>query len=121
MIDTNCLDSSAWLAYYFAESLPVKGIIDKEGTVITSSLSLFEIKKKLLMMKKDPARFLAFVKERSIILFPDVAIAEKAADVALDKKLAAIDALIYTTARIKNAELVTGDNDFRGLEGVKII
>lgn len=116
-----CLDSSAWLAYYLAASEHVKTIIDSEGHLITSALCLFEIKKRLLTMKKEHARFLTFIRERSIIIPIDKEIAEKAADIAVEKKLAAMDALIYATAIVKNAELVTGDNDFRGFDGVKII
>lgn len=116
-----CLDSSAWLAYYLAASEEVKTLIDGEGHLITSALCLFEIKKRLLAMKKEYVRFLTFIRERSIIIPIDKEIAEKAADIAIEKKLAAMDALIYTTAIVKNAELVTGDNDFRGLDNVRII
>ena len=121
MTDIKCLDSSAWLAYHFATSLDIKEIIDKEGLIITSSLCLFEIKKRLLVLNKDWQQFLKFVKERSGIIVPEIEIVEKAAQVAVDKKLGAMDALIYATAQMKNAKLITGDNDFRGLEGVRII
>ncbi|MEK6867662.1 MAG: PIN domain-containing protein [Nanoarchaeota archaeon] len=121
MTDIKCLDSSAWLAYHFATSTEIKEIIDKEGLIITSSLCLFEIKKKLLMVKQDWREFLKFIKERSGIIVPEIEITENAAQIAVDKKLGAMDALIYATAQIKNAELITGDNDFRGLEKVRII
>ncbi len=121
MTDIKCLDSSAWLAYHFATSSEIKEIIDKEGLIITSSLCLFEIKKKLLLLKQDWQQFLKFVKERSGVIIPEIEIAENAAQLAVDKKLGAMDALIYATAHIKNAELITGDNDFRGLENVRII
>jgi len=74
-----------------------------------------------LSAKQDPKIFLDFIKERSGIIISDIEIAEKAAEIAFDKKLGAMDALIYATAQIKNAELITGDNDFRGLERVRII
>ena len=121
MTDIKCLDSSAWLAYHFATSTEIKEIIDKEGMIITSSLCLFEIKKKLLLLKQEWQQFLKFVKERSSIIIPEIEIVEKAAQVAVDKKLGAMDALIYATALLKDAELITGDNDFRGLEKVRII
>ena len=121
MTDIKCIDSSAWLAYYLGSSLEIKEIIDKESLLITSSLCLFEIKKKLLTIKSDAEKFLSFIKERSIIIVPDIDIVEKAADIAVAKKLGAMDAIIYTTACAKDAELITGDNDFRALEHVKII
>ncbi len=121
MTDIKCVDSSAWLAYYLGSSPEAKEIIDKESLLITSSLCLFEIKKKLLTIKSDSEKILNFIKERSIIIVPDIDIAEKAADTAIARKLGAMDAIIYTTARAKDAELITGDNDFRGLEHIKII
>ena len=121
MTDIRCLDSSAWLLYYFGLNTEVKSIVDSGGLILTSSLSLFEIKKKLLVLKNDPKLFLLLMKQRSIIITPTIEISEKAAEISIEKKLGAIDALIYTTSYFNNAELVTGDNDFRNLEKVKII
>lgn len=118
MIDTKCMDSSAWLGYYFAQFSLVKEIVDGESILLTSSLSLFEIKKKLLLLKKDPEAFLAFIKERSEIIEPTIEIVEKAAEVAVKEKLAAIDSLLYTTALLHQAQFVTGDVDFKQCSGV---
>ena len=121
MTDIKCLDSSAWLAYYFGKIEEIKPIIEKEGLLITSTLCIFEVKKKILLLKQDPKIILDFIKERSGIIIPDLEIVEKAASIAVEKKLGAMDALIYATAQAKKAELITADNDFRGLEKVKII
>lgn len=115
------VDSSAWLAYYFGESDEVKNIIDSDALLLTSSLSLFEIRKKLLKLNKDPIAVLNFIKQRSGIIVPTIRIVEKAADIAIDKKLGAIDAMIYTSARLNNARLLTCDNDFRELEYATIV
>jgi len=116
-----CLDSSAWLSYFFQESFEVKGIIEGEDVLMTSSISLFEVKKRLLILKKDPEHALKLIKQRSNILVPGFIIAETAADLSLKHHLAAVDALIYASCRLSGAELITGDNDFRGLEKVRII
>lgn len=121
MIDIKCLDSSAWLAYHFGQSSYIRELIDKGGLIVTSSISLFEIKKKLMSMKKDFIGLMQLIKERSVIIMPGIDIVEMAAEIAIEKKLGAIDSLIYATSLISNAELVTGDNDFRGLEKVKLI
>lgn len=115
------MDSSAWLAYYFAGSIEAKEIVEGESTLITSTLSLFEIKKRLLSLHKNPQEFLEFIKQRSGLIVPDIEIVEKAAALAIEKKLAAMDALLYTTSVLHKAEFITGDNDFRGLEQVRII
>ena len=121
MIDIKCLDSSVWLAYYFAENLDVKEIIDGSTLLITSSLCLFEVKKRLLVLKKDPQLLMNFIKQRSEIIVPDNIIAEKAAEIAIEKKLSTIDALLYTTSVLHKAEFITGDNDFRSLDRVRIV
>lgn len=121
MTDIKCLDSSAWLSYYFAESLEIKGIIESSMTIIISTLSLFEIKKRLMKLNKDYNTFLEFVKKRSSILVPGEIIAEKAAEISIENGLGAVDSFIYATAIFSKAELITGDNDFKGLENVKII
>lgn len=119
--DIKCLDTSAWLAYYFAESPAVKEIVEGKELIITSSLSLFEIKKKLISIQKDFQELLKFIKARGEVIAPAIEIAEKAADLAIANRLGAMDALIYTTSMLRQAELVTGDNDFRGLPNVRIL
>jgi len=116
------LDTSVWLAYFFKSSLEAKKIIEEEnGLFFTSSLSLFEIKKKLLSLQKESEKFLEFVKSRSTILPLSLEIAEKAAEIALEKKLGAVDALLYATGVLSQAEFITADNDFRKLERVRMI
>lgn len=122
MTAIKCLDSSAWLAYYFGDSLLVKELVEKgECTIVTSSLTIFEIKKKLLKLKKDTHPFLTLVKQRGSIIIPATAIAEQAAELAVEKQLGAMDALIYVSARVISAELITRDNDFRGLPHVQML
>jgi len=122
VIGIKCLDSSAWLAYYFGDSLFVKELVEKgEYTIVTSSLTLFEIKKRLLKLKKDAHPFLSLVKQRGSIIVPATAIAERAAQLAVEKKLGAMDALIYASALATSSELITQDSDFCGLEGVQVI
>ncbi|MDP1694777.1 MAG: PIN domain-containing protein [Candidatus Woesearchaeota archaeon] len=121
MTDIKCFDSSAWLSYYFSQNSAVKSMIDSHGLILTSSLSLFEIKKRMLNLKKDPEPLLIFMKQRSVIIMPTIEINEKAAEIAVKNKLGAMDSLIYTTSLMHEAELVTGDNDFRNIDNVKII
>lgn len=121
MTDIKCLDSSAWLSYYFKQSFEVKEIIEKGDLILVSSLALFEVKKRLISLKKDPAPLLILIKERCVVIMPTIKICEKAAEISIEKNLAAIDSLIYTTSNLHDCELITGDNDFRGLDKVKII
>lgn len=121
MTGIKCLDTSAWLAYYFAESAAVKEVVESNALIVTSALSIFEIKKKLLSLRKDVQELLQFISARSELIPLTVPLAEQAANIAVENRLGAMDALIYTTAQSRQAELVTGDNDFRGLPNVRLL
>ena len=116
------LDSSVWLAYLLEGSH--QEIIESEKTIYISSLSIFEIKKKLLDRKVPEIEInekIDFIKERAITIVIDNLISEKAATISFEKKIPAIDSLIYATARLNNTTLITQDNDFRGLPHAKIL
>jgi toxin FitB len=125
MIDSkHLLDSSAWLAYFFAEKNEAQTLIEDEGILLTSVVSLFEVKRKLLRDKVPPARVekvMLFIMERSIIIDIDDRIADGAVGLSLKHDLGMADALIYASALQERAVLVTGDNDFRGLSQVIIL
>ncbi len=121
MTDIKCVDSSTWLAYALASSKQAKTIIEGDGLLVTSVLSIFEVRKRLIQLKRDPEAFIKFVYERSKVLVLTADIAEEAANLSFEKNLAAMDALIYATSQSCSAQLVTADNDFRGLSNVMII
>lgn len=117
-------DSSAWLAYFLACTDAVNVFVEQECIMLTSVVSLFEVKKKLLHDGHDKSKVektLSFMKTRSILIDVDETIADKGAINSIEFDLPAIDSLIYTTAQKHNALLVTCDNDFRKLENVKMI
>ena len=123
MTDSELFDSTIWLDYLIKGNF--KEEIEQEKIFALSSLSLFEIKRKLLKIKeiekKEVEEKISFIKSKSIIINIDEKIADKAAEIAEEKKLGAADALIYTTALINNLTLVTLDNDFRGFDKAKIL
>ena len=118
------LDSSAWLSYLFAENDEIKEIIDSDGLLYTSVISLFEIRRKFLREKipvKDQKKALNFIKSVSIVIDLNEVIAERASEISHHKGLHAMDALIYTSALSTESILVTGDSDFEGLKDVLVI
>lgn len=124
MTDTRLLDSSAWLSYLYAENTKIKNIVESEEIILTSALSIFEIKFKLFKDKKEPfeiSRSLDFIKRRSLIGPLDTKIAEKAVELSMQHSLPAVDSLIYATSLAKDAIMITLDNDFRGLKDVLLI
>jgi len=58
------------------------------------------------------------ITEQGRVVALDTRLALLAADLAAQFKLAAMDALIYSTARQAGVELVTSDRHFEGLPGV---
>ncbi len=118
------LDSSVWFALGGDAQKDLGRLVDSDTLLFTSVLSLFEIKRRLLKQGKQREKiekFLSFIRSRSMILDVTKQIADRAAELSFSHKLSTADALIYATAQERNAELLTGDTDFQGLKGVRII
>ena len=120
MIDTKFVDSSVWLAYFLSSDEKARELIEREGILYTSVLSLFEIRRKLLKINIDDARIfmiLDFVRKRSLF----ISVTEEICINAALQKLPAVDAIIYVSAMQIKSKLFTYDNDFRGLDNVTIV
>ena len=121
MTDFKFLDSSIWISYFF-DGL-YKEIIDGDNALLVSSLSLFEIKKKLIKEKISNAVIeeqINFVKRKCVVIFVSDKIAELAAEISSKNELHTADSIVYSTALLSKAELYTLDNDFRGLKNVVV-
>ncbi|MBS3076940.1 PIN domain-containing protein [Candidatus Pacearchaeota archaeon] len=122
MIDSKLIDSSIWLEYIINGGF--KDIIDSESSLILSTLSLFEIKKKMLLnkyAKQDIKKSLDFIKSKSLLMSPSVELCEKAADISVKNKLPMADSIIYTTALESKCKVFTLDNHFKNLEHAKVL
>ena len=122
MTDSKLLDSSIWLEYLIHGKY--KEIIETQETLYISSLSLFEIKRKLTRDKFNEIEIikaLEYVKKRTLIILVSAEISETAVELSLQHTLGAMDALIYASALIQQAILLTCDNDFRALKEVTIL
>ena len=121
MIEYNLIDSSVWIDYLINGNH--KELIEKEEKLLLATISLIEIKKKLSKLKVPPKEInnkLDYIKKHSIIINLDEKIAEKASELVIEKELPIADSIVYASALINNASLLTLDNDFRGLDNVKI-
>lgn len=123
MTDSELFDSTIWLDYLIKGSFKEK--IEQEEIFSLSSFSLFEIKRRLLNIKElkktEIEEKISYIKSKSIVINLDEKIAEKSAEIAEEKQLGAADSIIYTTAILNKAILITLDNDFRNLPNVKIL
>ncbi len=72
----------------------------------------------MLKDKIDPVKIgnlMAFLEKKSLIYLITKDISVSASELSVQHNLAAADALIYATSQQIGTELVTRDNDFRGL------
>lgn len=118
------IDSSVWVAYFVGQSKGSREIIDSDSHAATSILSLFEVQRKFLRDGHDPAKIdtaLAIMRRRGPVLELTQEICHRAATISITHDLPAMDSLIYANALHHKLMLVTADNDFRKLDGVKII
>lgn len=121
MTEFNLIDSSIWIDYLVNSNF--KEIIEKGDKLLLASISLIEITKKLSKLNvpiKEIKNKLDYIKKQSIIINLDEKIAEKASIMVIEKNITIADSIIYASAIINNAVLITIDNDFRGLDNVKI-
>jgi toxin FitB len=122
MTEYSLIDSSIWIDYLVNGNH--KELIEKEDKLLLATISLIEIKKKLSKLNipsKEIESKLEYIRKQSILINLDIKIAEKASELVIKKSLPIADSIVYATASINNAILYTLDNDFRGLENVKIL
>jgi len=122
MTGSKLIDSSVWIEYFFNNKY--KDLLDSSNILYLSSLSLFEITKKLKKEKVAPTKIkivVEFIKRKSIIIPITTEIAEAAVEISLKSSLPMADSLIYASSRKCKAHLFTCDNDFRGLEEITIL
>ena len=116
------LDSSIWVDYFVNGKH--KDIIEIEEKLLLATISIIEIKNKLHKLKislKDIKEKMEFIKKQSIFVVLDENIAEKASELVISKHIPIADAIIYISALENDSELITLDNDFRGLDKVKVL
>lgn len=121
MTDYNLIDSSIWIDYLVNGNF--KEIIEKEEKLLLATISIIEISKKLSKLKvpnKEIHDKINYIKKHSLIINLDEKIAEKASEFVIEKNLPIADSIVYASSIINNAILLTLDNDFRGLDKVKI-
>lgn len=122
MTASKLIDTSIWLDYFY--QYKHTDVIEAAEIVWTSAVSVFEIKKKMLKDKVDTQKIEAtmnFLFQESLIepVFKETA--SLAAELSAQYGLAAVDALIYASAKIRKTHLITRDNDFRGLPDVTVL
>ncbi len=124
------IDSFAWIEYFMGTKAGEKArdIIDGKEEKATPSICLAEIYAKTLKIegtKMAEARR-SFIKAKAAIIVLDEILAVEAARVDIDMKRkvrgwSLADSIVYATANIRKAQVVTGDEHFRDLPNVMFL
>ena len=115
------VDSSGWIEFFTGgpQASGYGSYLADLSEVVTPTVVLYEVYKIIRRERSEEEALLAVSQIQKTRLVPlSETIALDAAEISLSHGLAMADSIIYATARAKQAELVTGDADLRGLPGV---
>jgi predicted nucleic acid-binding protein len=118
------LDSSVWIEHLSDGALAERcaSYLTAEREVVTPIQVLYEVYRWTLRHVGERAAMEVVGHMECTSFAPaDVTTAVVAVQLSADHGLAAADAMIYATARLRGCELVTADADFRGLPGVTLL
>ena len=116
------MDSSGWLEYLAEDSKAAAFAHYLESdAVLVPAIVLCEVYKHIARHRGRTLadRFVSQALERRVVPL-DESIALAAGNLSLEHRLTMADAIVYATARVCQAQLVTADTHFRGLPGVII-
>jgi len=118
------IDSSAWIEYFREGSRA--SLIEKDLSpvhdLVVPTLVIFEVYRfltKKIGMKEALFTITQLQKGQTLHLNEEIAL--YAAELSLTHQLATADSIVYASALISNAELITLDNDFRGLPSCRVL
>ena len=118
------VDSCGWLEYFSGGPLADKyyHYLKDPRKVIVPTIVIYEVYKKIKREASEEQALLAVAQMQSsaIIPFKD-GVVLLAADLSLNHNLPMADAIVYATAKMENAHLVTSDEHFKGLDLVDFI
>ena len=120
----NVVDSSGWLEYFAdgANADFFAGAIEDPSHLVTPSLCLYEVFKRLLQLRGESQALQAIALMRqSLVVDLDSSLALLAAKLGIAHDLPLADSVILATARARQATLWTQDSDFYGIDGVQYV
>ncbi|ENN87659.1 putative nucleic acid-binding protein [Rhizobium freirei PRF 81] len=115
------VDSSAWIEWILDSTVgrQLSDQIPEPESCIVPTIVQLELSKWLLREQGEDAlnNFIAYTMLCNVISL-DTTIARRAAEISVQHKLATADAIIYATALQHEADVLTCDAHFNGLESV---
>ena len=117
------IDSSGWIEF-FADGPHADEFASRlrnTGSVLTPTIALYEVYKWIKCERSEEHALQAVAAmKRTRILELTEELALTAADLSLSHGLAMADSMMLAAARTNNAELVTTDAGFEGIDGVTV-
>jgi predicted nucleic acid-binding protein len=119
------VDSSGWLEYLTADTkraLFEPYLLDKKKILIVPTIVMYEVRKVLLVQQqKNAADWFTSEAMRHTVVPLDETIASSAATNSVQMKMPMADAIIYTTALVENAKIVTSDRHFNNIPNALVL
>jgi predicted nucleic acid-binding protein len=118
------VDSSGWLEYFTNSQNAsfFSDAIEDIKHLIVPSISIYEVFKKLLIETNEGIALQAITQMQLGRVIPlDEPLAISAAKLGYDLKLVLADSIILATANLCKATLLTQDEHFKDIKGVKFI
>jgi len=119
---TVLIDSWAWIEYFQGSEVGKKArdLIENNHELIVSSINISEVYRWVLRFYDESMaeEKRETIRERCFIVDVDERIAVEAAKIKHQFGWGLGDSIVYATARQVGAEVLTGDSDFRGSDGV---
>ncbi|KAF5430857.1 putative nucleic acid-binding protein, contains PIN domain [Candidatus Methanophagaceae archaeon] len=120
------IDSWAWIEYFRGSKAgeQIKGVIeDSEEKMVISTINIAEVYRLILRFYSEDfaEEKIEAMKQRAFVCDVIEEIAVEAAKIKHKKKWGLGDSLIYATAKKEGARVLTGDPDFKDVEGVIFI
>ena len=115
------VDSSGWLEFVADGPLAGKFAphLETLNEVVTPSVVVYEVYQWIQRERSEQEALIVVAQlEKTRIVPLTTTVALTAADLSLEHGLAMADSIVYATALLNNAELVTSDKDFVTLPGV---
>lgn len=121
------IDSHGWIEY-FAEG-PLQPKYEKyvesadPSKYLTPATIVYEVFKKIKSVKDESLalKVVAFITEKTTVISISKEIALEAAEISLETKLSMADAMIKAVADKNGANIITGDEHFKGMKNVVFI
>lgn len=120
----NLVDSSCWIE--FLSDSPKASLIEKyvkkTDLFVVPTIVIYEVFKKLIMVADEREAIFSIAQLREgYVVELDYETALFAANLSIKHKLAMADAIVYASALIHDAKVITLDNDFRSLPNCVVL